>query len=358
MEKWRRCLEVRKPDVLLVLCTIRFYQDLFSALLYLCEIIVGCVFAKKVAEIFRNIDKTDDMLRGLKICISYKRTHIMIIIYITVAFVGVGVILSLLITTELFLACYSSQLPNILVEILSYYLPCVANALTELQYFQYLNFLRLRYKKLNKCLLESTELTPCKIDYELVSTIRLVHPKPAKQETANDPLYIINQVTKIHMILTDTARLTNKTFCFQQLLKIAISFVSIIAGLFLFAMVFAVKDPSKLRIDKLFFLWTLSNALEIFVVVWISAETCKEANECPIILHRIRNSSANEDLKSLIDLHSLQMYHSKLSFSVCGLFPLDYSLLFSVVAGATTYLIILIQFNVDMVKIYDNQTVH
>lgn len=113
-------------------------------------------------------------------------------------------------------------------------------------------------------------------DFELISTITTVNPKPVKQEQANDPLYVINQVTKIHMVLTYTAHLINKAFCFQQLLKIAISFVSIISALFLFAMVFAVKDPSKLRMDILFFMWVMSNALEIFLVVWISAKTCKE----------------------------------------------------------------------------------
>lgn len=54
------------------LCRIRFYQDLFSSLLYFCEIVVGCVSAKKVVEIFRNISKADEMLESLKIRISYK----------------------------------------------------------------------------------------------------------------------------------------------------------------------------------------------------------------------------------------------------------------------------------------------
>lgn len=210
------------------------------------------------------------------------------------ATMGTGTVLLLLVTTDSFLSCYSYKTHDVLMELFMYCLPFISNFLMELQYCQFLNTLRFRYKELNKCLLKNSDLMPTKIgeqtnkyflcytqcfilDFELVSTVTKVSPRSAEQDKT-DSIHTINQVTKIHMILTETACLANKAFCFQQLLKIAISFVSIIAALFLFAMVFAVKDPSRLNVDVLFFLWTFSNAVEMFVIVRISAETGKEVS--------------------------------------------------------------------------------
>ncbi|KAJ8917494.1 hypothetical protein NQ315_005543, partial [Exocentrus adspersus] len=322
---------------------IHLYQDLFCALLYVCEVLAGCVSAKKMVRVFKNINEVDNMLRSLKINISYKKTYLYILAYTSVVFVGICVLFVCLVTTKAFLICYAYRTQHVLMEAVSYCLPFVANFLMQTQYFQCLNILKLSISHL--------------LALERVATITEVIPKLPKPAEAST-LFTINHVTRIHMLLTSTSRLVNESFCFQHLLKICMSFISTVTGLFLFAMVFAIKDSSKLDFDLLFFMWTVCNAFEVFVVVWISAGLCKEANYCPIILHRIRNCNADDKVKSLIDLHSLQMFHSKLTFSVCGLFPLDYSLLYSVVAGATTYLVILMQFNIDMVKTYNNGTMY
>lgn len=49
------------------------------------------------------------------------------------------------------------------MEFFTYYLPLIANFLMELQYCQFLNILRSRFKELNKCLLKNTDLMPSKI---------------------------------------------------------------------------------------------------------------------------------------------------------------------------------------------------
>lgn len=54
------------------LCRIRFYQNIFSSLLYFCEIVLGCASAKKTVEIFKNINEADEMLESLKASVSYK----------------------------------------------------------------------------------------------------------------------------------------------------------------------------------------------------------------------------------------------------------------------------------------------
>jgi gustatory receptor len=48
-----------------------------------------------------------------------------------------------------------------------------------------------------------------------------------------------------------------------------------------------------------------------------------------------------------LQLFSQQLLHSRdqMDFTACGLFPLDMSLLHSVVGAVTTYIIILLQFH-------------
>ncbi|KAJ9600499.1 hypothetical protein L9F63_009269 [Diploptera punctata] len=44
---------------------------------------------------------------------------------------------------------------------------------------------------------------------------------------------------------------------------------------------------------------------------------------------------------------SLQLLHRKVQFTACGFFPLDFTLLYSIVGAVTTYLVILIQFQLS-----------
>nr|CAD7573886.1 unnamed protein product [Timema californicum] len=56
-----------------------------------------------------------------------------------------------------------------------------------------------------------------------------------------------------------------------------------------------------------------------------------------------------------LKLFSLQLLHSKIQFTACGFFTLDYTLLHSIVAALTTYLIILIQFQLSDKHIEEDQ---
>ncbi|KAJ8939008.1 hypothetical protein NQ314_011258 [Rhamnusium bicolor] len=58
-----------------ILCVVRFYVDIFSPILYCCEIVFGCIFAKNIMTIFKNIQVVDESLRKLNICISYSHVR-------------------------------------------------------------------------------------------------------------------------------------------------------------------------------------------------------------------------------------------------------------------------------------------
>ncbi|KAJ9583546.1 hypothetical protein L9F63_022109, partial [Diploptera punctata] len=59
-------------------------------------------------------------------------------------------------------------------------------------------------------------------------------------------------------------------------------------------------------------------------------------------MHNINN------LVFQLELFSLQLLHQKIQFTACGFFPLDFTLLYSIVGAVTTYLVILVQFQLNV----------
>ncbi|KAJ9599140.1 hypothetical protein L9F63_010408, partial [Diploptera punctata] len=59
-------------------------------------------------------------------------------------------------------------------------------------------------------------------------------------------------------------------------------------------------------------------------------------------------SSISSSTMGELQLFSLQLLHRKVQFTACGFFPLDFTLLYSIIGAVTTYLVILIQFHLTI----------
>ncbi|XP_021942396.1 uncharacterized protein LOC110841299 [Zootermopsis nevadensis] len=75
-------------------------------------------------------------------------------------------------------------------------------------------------------------------------------------------------------------------------------------------------------------------------------------NRTADLVHKVMNVAQDVDVKKELELFSLQLVHRKVEFTACGFFPINFSLLYSIVGAVTTYLVILIQFH----KLYDAET--
>ncbi|XP_068902808.1 putative gustatory receptor 28a [Tenebrio molitor] len=346
--------------------SLRYFQEIFSSLLSCCAVIFGCIFALKIIEFgclgsLQVSPPHNDLSVFEKY--FYRNLYINIIMHLITLFL----IVSMLTMNCVFFASlrYGTQLYSFSITFLTIILPYFINLLMELQYCHYLNILRIRYKLLNEYLetLVQETKTHSVIEGwtdEEITTISSNKKKerkelfgsgnkvPKSMMAISDPVFIVDQVAALHIKLTDTAHMINYAFCVQQLLRITVAFISIVTALFLVAINFnqaSTAKDDKSQLDYFFTFWAFSNACEVMAIVWITSETCEEANTCPRILHKIRNNTTNTNLQDTIEIYSLQMYHNRLYFTVCGLFPLDYTLLYTIVAGVTTYLVILIQFN-------------
>lgn len=60
-----------------------------------------------------------------------------------------------------------------------------------------------------------------------------------------------------------------------------------------------------------------------------------------ILIHQIISHS--EDVRDEMEMFSLQLANENVEFSAAGFFTIDYTLIFTIIGGVTTYIIILIQ---------------
>ncbi|EAA43430.1 AGAP009256-PA [Anopheles gambiae str. PEST] len=79
-------------------------------------------------------------------------------------------------------------------------------------------------------------------------------------------------------------------------------------------------------------------------IVGTFARTREESLKTQKLLLRLNLSPMDHKLKQSIEVFALQTLHQPIEFTACRMFTLDYTVLFSIAAAVTNYLIILIQF--------------
>ncbi|XP_055599632.1 putative gustatory receptor 28b [Uranotaenia lowii] len=143
----------------------------------------------------------------------------------------------------------------------------------------------------------------------------------------------------------------NETFTVQIVIIFSLIFVLIVNQLyFLIVVLFNfIKEGTLLEthhVAAMFLLCTL-NFYEVYCIGDSCEHTMAQANRTSEILHRFNALNMDPRLKQSVEMFLVQLMHQPIRFTACGMFTLDYSILFSIVTSATSYLIILIQFELS-----------
>ncbi|XP_059621190.1 putative gustatory receptor 28b [Phlebotomus argentipes] len=85
----------------------------------------------------------------------------------------------------------------------------------------------------------------------------------------------------------------------------------------------------------------VNNCFSVIEIVLVMTKTAK-------ILHEFPVHQTDDRLKESISRFSLQILQEKRPISVCGMFNVDNTLLYSMISSMTSYLILLIQFQMEM----------
>ncbi|KAJ3637026.1 hypothetical protein MTP99_000514 [Tenebrio molitor] len=101
-----------------------------------------------------------------------------------------------------------------------------------------------------------------------------------------------------------------------------------------------------------YLLYTVLSAVNFIICSVVVCDVCystvEEANKSGELIHKI--DTEDRDMIDAIEMFSLQITNSRVEFSTAGFFPINYTLVFSIIGGVTTYIIILIQVSASLSK--------
>ncbi|KAK4883534.1 hypothetical protein RN001_006853 [Aquatica leii] len=162
-------------------------------------------------------------------------------------------------------------------------------------------------------------------------------------------LTVIQELGDKHHKLCTISKKLNKVYAAQILLFMMQAFLMLVTVSFFLIKMYYLRSFNQITInDKIYY----ANMLFFHIVLLLSitlicASTAKEARRAGTILHNVVPMYAFSTINHL-DLgaacFSLQLLHHNVKFTACRLFPIDETLLYTIVGAATTYLVIVLQF--------------
>ncbi|XP_024884595.1 gustatory receptor 23a-like [Temnothorax curvispinosus] len=157
----------------------------------------------------------------------------------------------------------------------------------------------------------------------------------------------LKALEKQHRMISDAVQRMNMIFSLQLLVTIILTFIEITFQLY-FRIVYWLKDISVIMLDDdiyemMMIIFITYHFTKIMMIVWACESTKNQALQIGTTVHDAFNSTGDNEIKSELQLFSLQILHRKNIFSAMGL-TVDASLLTAMVGNISTYLLILIQF--------------
>ncbi|KAJ9595087.1 hypothetical protein L9F63_013613 [Diploptera punctata] len=247
------------------------------------------------------------------------------------------------------------------------------NALTIMQYVNFVNLLQHRFAVLNKQINAAMEfqmnirskinhvdythsfgsdrnsVAPLEISNIFKDEISLSEEKSTTTNTRDEEIASIHKYREIYAILYDASCLINSIYGVQNLLQFITIFIVIVKGLYF--LLTTLEDPSVTKVNSdmqfhaamLVFLWAVYHALQLF---WISISchrTCTEANMTGAVVQKLILRKL--DYETTIELNSFanQLLHTRILFTALGFFSVNLNVLCSISGAVMTYTIILNQ---------------
>ncbi|KAE8573173.1 Gustatory receptor 154b [Halyomorpha halys] len=164
----------------------------------------------------------------------------------------------------------------------------------------------------------------------------LLNSAARKQEAKLEQLIII------HTDYCDASSMLNDCFSQQILLAFTVTFMSIVLGSYRSIAAYALGSRAFVTVVKAL---VSSQYMILTVVITIICESAaSEAKEFNALLYQLMIDDKTNDIATNKKLQLHIAMKREVQFTACGFFTLDYTLVHSMIAAATTYLVILIQF--------------
>jgi hypothetical protein len=169
------------------------------------------------------------------------------------------------------------------------------------------------------------------------------------------PRHQISQQTTIHKLreiydeLCDVSVLINSMYGLQLLLEIGVSTAELISAIyFILHTILAIQNVTASTISNIIRLMAAWLLLIFFKLISITAPcqsaTNKVENTAALVQKLLLAGHFDKDTIVELQLLSQQLFQRKVNFTAFGFLHLDFSLLLTIIGGATTYLVIVTQY--------------
>ncbi|XP_053670814.1 gustatory receptor for bitter taste 66a-like [Anopheles nili] len=91
-------------------------------------------------------------------------------------------------------------------------------------------------------------------------------------------------------------------------------------------------------------LFAAFEAVQFYYIVSACSDITAQAQETGILLNEFHQTDSSVKVERIIESFTIELLHQDFEISNCGLYTVDYSLMFSMIATIMSYLIVLVQF--------------
>ncbi|XP_059615286.1 gustatory and pheromone receptor 33a [Phlebotomus argentipes] len=250
----------------------------------------------------------------------------------------------------------------------AYVYPYVCSGVIHLQFIAIVHSIYQRFKAINTFLQHIADINVPTSNAALQMKLKSAQTeKPEKTNPDTKQAFVsnsslpanahmrLNEIFILHDKLCDASESINDIFSLQIVSSITAGFIIIIFGFFIETKVAFWawgQNVTLILIATSYVIWGAINCLSIYVMLSCTTNAKETANAAALVVHKIlQNKPAfmlnDEIYYNKMKSFTLQILHRKntFHFNALGLFRLDYTFIFSAVSAATSYLIVLLQFD-------------
>ncbi|XP_062551277.1 putative gustatory receptor 28a isoform X1 [Armigeres subalbatus] len=348
--------------------TAHFFDSEISTLGDILQLMVGLValistfgygvFRRQtLIDAFHALARTDVHFKEIGVETDYRSTllynygllFIQLVISLTYIFVSISIV-----TSSGVFICATTWA--------AFFLPFLMMTMSISLFLCIVNQSKHRFYLLNKILrsLHEISLDKRRLSFDEkqmeVKVMRIQKPLGISSVFSNTNRYmpdVINQVANIQSEICDACDCVENYFNVQMLTIVTISFlIGVFDSYYILETIFTDNSSdtpfTKLQFIAFFLCQGVMHVVGVLKIVYVNSFTVQENKQIAVNVHKLINvNHYDEELTKQLTNLSLQLNHRKVAFTAYGFFKLDFTLLFTLVGAATTYLVILVQFSLN-----------
>ncbi|XP_053695110.1 gustatory receptor for bitter taste 66a-like [Sabethes cyaneus] len=167
-------------------------------------------------------------------------------------------------------------------------------------------------------------------------------------------------ICRTHDELCEIGKSINHMFSFQMLVSMAHGFMAITAQFYFLYCALSGQDVPVLfrsaQVPQIAVLMIFYIAAKCVICIYVCWKTKTESQRTGIYMHHLANMVDETHFYQIVNHLSLKLLNHQFTFSACGFFDLDMTTLYAITGAITSYLIILIQFNLAALQKSGNST--